>query len=240
MENENVMDFKGIRAKARQNLSGKWGLSIGVAAVAALLGGLITGNSFLPELEKKFEMEPGWSIGLDHQLMTAIMAAVLSISLVVIIAAIAISIVSGAVELGYAQFLLKQHDGKDIAFRDLFSQFYRFGQGFAQHFLRSLYVFLWMLLLIVPGIIKAYSYAMTPFIMADHPELSASEAITRSKEMMVGHKLELFVLDLTFIGWVILCALTMNLGYLFLNPYTNAAYAVFYRQISGQQRYIDV
>lgn len=232
MENENVMDFKGIRATARGNLTGKWGISIGVAAVAAILGGLIAGVSFLPEVTRNFEdlssMDPRALAGL------------LGLSLGSGLLGLVVFIIGGAIELGYAHFLLKQHDGKDLAFNDLFSQFYRFGQGFTQQFLRGLYTFLWMLLFIIPGIVKGFSYAMTPFIMADHPELTASEAINRSKEMMNGHKWELFVLDLTFIGWNILCVLTMNLGHLFLNPYKNAAYAVFYRQISGQKRYYEM
>jgi len=236
MENENEMDFKGIRATARRNLTGKWGISIGVAAVACLLGGLLTGTSFLPEITKRLEDTPQLLENLNPQ----VLFTVLGISIGSGLLGLVIFLIGGTIELGYAQFLLKQHDGKELAFSDLFSQFYRFGQGFAQNFLRGLYVFLWMLLLIVPGIIKAYSYAMTPFIMADHPELSASEAINRSKEMMEGHKLELFVLELTFFGWSILCALTMNLGRLFLNPYINASYAVFYRQISGQKRYYEM
>lgn len=231
MENENVMDFKGIRATAREKLAGKWGISIGVAAVACLLGGLITGGSFLPEITRKYEDASQLLYNANPQVLLHVLGISIGASLIGLV----IFLIRGTLELGYAHFLLKQHDGKEIAFRDLFSQFYRFGQGFTQHFLRSLYVFLWMLLLIVPGIIKAFSYAMTPFIMTDHPELSASEAITRSREMMDGHKLELFVLDLTFIGWAILCALTMNLGYLFLNPYKNAAYTAFYRQISAQK-----
>lgn len=233
MENENMMDFKAIRATARRNLTGKWGISIGVAAVACLLGGLITGSSFLPELTRRFE---------DSQELLSnpqLLGSFLGISVSATLLGLVTFLIGGTIELGYAQFLLKQHDGQDTVFNDLFSQFYRFGQGFAQHFLRVLYVFLWMLLFIIPGIVKGYSYAMTPFIMADHPELSASQAINRSKEMMNGHKLELFVLDLTFIGWAILCALTMNLGNLFLNPYRNASYAVFYRQIAGQNRYCE-
>lgn len=234
MENENIMDFKSIRATARQKLSGKWGISIGVAVVACLLGGMITGSDFLPDVTAKLD-EVNFS-SLDPRLL----AYALGISVGVGLLGLVQFIIGGAIQLGHAQFLLKQHDGKEVAFSDLFSQFYRFGQGFAQHFLRSLYIFLWTLLLIVPGIIKAFSYAMTPFIMADHLELSASEAINQSKAMMNGHKTELFVLNLTFIGWAILCALTFNIGNIFLNPYKNAAYAVFYRQISGQKRYSEL
>ena len=100
-----------------------------------------------------------------------------------------------------------------------------------------MYTFLWSLLLIVPGIIAALRYAMTPFIMAEHPELTASEGIQRSKELMEGHKMDLFILELTFLGWDILCALTLNIGNLALNPYKNAALAVFYRNITSRQRY---
>ena len=73
--------------------------------------------------------------------------------------------------------------------------------------------------------------------MADHPELTASEAIDRSKELMDGHKGELFILHLTFIGWDLLASLTLNLGNIALNPYKNAAHAAFYRQIQAQQQY---
>ncbi len=236
MENESVMDFKGIRATAREKLAGKWGISIGVAVVACLLGGMITGSDFLPDVTTKLDELPTLLSSWDPRLL----AGVLGLSAGAGLLGLVVFLIGGTIQLGYAQFLLKQHDGKGLSFQDLFSQFYRFGQGFAQGFLRGLYVFLWSLLLVIPGIVKSYSYAMTPFIMTDHPELSASDAINRSKEMMNGHKWNLFVLDLTFIGWAILCVLTLNLGNLFLNPYVNAAYAVFYRQISGQRRYSEL
>ena len=146
-------------------------------------------------------------------------------------------ILGGVIQLGYAKHLLKQHDRQDTSVSDLFSEFERFGQGFAQKFLRGLYCFLWGLLFIIPGIVKSYSYAMTPFILAEHPQLTAQEAISASKDMMEGHKWELFVLRLTFIGWNIVAALTMNIGNLVLNPYKNAAEAAFYREISRQPRF---
>lgn len=218
-----------IRATARKKLAGKWAIAIGVAAVASLLGGLITGTSFLPEITMQIDNMMDLLYQLDPRLLTRVFGGFLSSSLI----SLAIFLVSGTIQLGYTQFLLKQHDEQETSFNDLFSQFHRFGQGFAQKFLRGLYIFLWSLLLVVPGIIKRLGYAMTPFIMTDHPELTASEAITRSKEMMDGHKWDLFVLNLTFIGWIILCLLTLNLGFLALNPYMNAAYAAFYREISN-------
>ena len=92
---------------------------------------------------------------------------------------------------------------------------------------------LWSLLFIIPGIVKGYAYSMTPFIMAENPDMSANDAITASRQLMDGHKGELFMLDLTFIGWDLLAALTFNLGHLALNPYRNAAHAAFYKDLTA-------
>lgn len=227
------MDTKEIRRQARAHLQGNWGLSIGVSVVACLLGGLLTGMSFIPEISYWKQLDflqngdisrlfsESWEIveGFRIEFQNGILG-------------LASFLIGGVLQLGYARFLLRHHDGKPTEFNDLFSQFDRFGTGFAQHFLRSLYTLLWSLLLIIPGIIAALSYAMTPFILEEHPDLTASEAIRRSKELMRGHKTDLFILELTFIGWSLLCILTLNLGHIALNPYKNAAYAVFYREIT--------
>ncbi len=216
------MESKFFRTQARERLAGHWGISIGIAALAALLGGLIVGGSFLPEIEYETE-----NLELFAQL-----TGTLGISFSVL--GLAQFILGGVLQLGYAKFLLKQFDEQECAFNVLFSEFDRFGVGFAQAFLRGLYTVLWSLLFIIPGIIAGYRYAMTPFILAEYPDLSASEAIERSKAMMDGHKGELFFLDLSFIGWALLAALSMNVGNLLLNPYRNAAYAAFYRDLCVQ------
>lgn len=87
-------------------------------------------------------------------------------------------------------------------------------------FLRDLFLALWLLLFIIPGLIKAYSYRMVPYIIADNPEMSALDAITKSRVMMKGHKWNAFVLDLSFLGWLILSGLTAGiLGIFYVNPY---------------------
>ena len=92
----------------------------------------------------------------------------------------------------------------------------------------------------IPGVVKSSSYAMTPFILAEHPEMTASAAIDASKAMMDGHKMDLFLLQLTFIGWELLSGLTLGIGHLFLNPYRNAATAVFYENLKkGAQPQTD-
>lgn len=97
----------------------------------------------------------------------------------------------------------------------------------------SILISLWALLLVVPGIIKAFSYAMTPYILEENPELSASEAIHRSRFMMRGHKFDLFWLYLGFLGWFLLCLLTAGIGFLWLAPYMEAAQAAFYQDVKA-------
>lgn len=230
------MVYSDIRARARASLAGKWAQAIGVCLVAFVLGGAMTASNFLPQITFKWHGE----ITSLEDAMTALTTLSRSFGNTTIsIGALGLVefILGGVIQLGYAKYLLKQHHGQETSISDLFSEFERFGQGFAQKFLRSLYTFLWSLLFIIPGFVKSLSYAMTPYIMADHPNLTASEAIERSKEMMDGHKWELFVLHLTFIGWNLLAALSLNIGHLVLNPYKNAAEAAFYREIAGYPKY---
>lgn len=99
--------------------------------------------------------------------------------------------------------------------------------------LSTIYIFLWTLLLIIPGIIKSYSYALTPYILVEHPEMSANEAIEESMRLMDGHKFDLFYLQLSFIGWAILSILSLGLGVFWLIPYQMTAQAAFYRDIKN-------
>lgn len=101
-------------------------------------------------------------------------------------------------------------------------------------FLMMIFVCLWSLLFIVPGIIKAFAYALTPYILVDKPELSANQAIDLSKAMMKGHKFDLFWLSLSFIGWMILCIPTLGLGLFWLLPYMTTATAAFYEDVKAE------
>ena len=224
---DSYMTSSELSAVARQNLEGTWGISVGVALVASLLGGSMAGAGS----NVNFNVSEENIRNLPPVFWTVLLPLV-SVAGLLSLAAL---ILGGTVELGYAKFLLKQHDRKELQFSDLFSQFERFGTGFAQKFLRILFIMLWTLLLIIPGIVKGLSYAMTPFILEEHPEMTASQAIKASMQLMDGHKMDLFILGLSFIGWSLLACLTMGIGFLFLNPYMNAAYAAFYRDISRKQ-----
>ena len=221
------MDPKILRHRARMHLSGNWAVSVGVAAIACLLGGMMVGSMFFPKWEiqlQEYTFEALKNLNFNNFHMR--LGSWNHVGLVAFI-------LGGVVQLGYAQFLLMQQDGENPSFSILFSQFHRFGQGFAQRFLRDLYTCLWTFLLVIPGIVKGISYSMTPFILAEHPEMSAQDAIRMSMDLMDGHKMDYFWLCLTFFGWDLLAVLTLNIGYLLLNPYRNAAIAAFYRELTA-------
>ena len=99
-------------------------------------------------------------------------------------------------------------------------------------FLKNLFTVLWTLLFIVPGIVKAYAYRLVPYILEERPELTGTQAITLSRQMMKGHKWDAFVLDLSFLGWILLSALTAGiLGVFYVLPYINATDAELYEAV---------
>ena len=109
------------------------------------------------------------------------------------------------------------------------------GDNIVLGILQTIFIFLWSLLFIIPGIVKSYSYAMSYFIKIDHPELSASDCITASRKMMKGHKFDLFYLHLSFIGWFLLSIFTFGIGLLWLCPYVDVATAAFYNDLKAEQ-----
>ena len=218
------MNSSDLRYQARQTLAGKWGIAVLAGFLAALLGGLVVGNGAGLDLNlEEEELRHIPRVLLPYIMMLASIGGILGIVRF---------IVGGPVKLGYCRFLLKMHDGEDAQVGDLFSRFDRFGDGFCLELLTSLYIILWSLLFIIPGFIKAYAYAMAPFILEENPNMTPSEAIKASRELMDGHKFELFCLYWSFFGWALLSVLTLGIGSLWLNPYMNAATAAFYRSIA--------
>lgn len=134
----------------------------------------------------------------------------------------------------YMVFYDVLHERK-VVINTLFGGFNDYMRVWGTMLLMSVYTFLWTLLLIVPGIIKACSYAMTPFILREQPELSYNAAIEKSMAMMEGNKMKFFLLCLSFIGWALLCVLTLGIGCLFLVPYVYTSYVAFYEDLKSQQ-----
>lgn len=111
---------------------------------------------------------------------------------------------------------------------DVFKGFEHFWPSFKITFLIGLYTLLWSLLFVIPGIIKGFSYSQAMYIIADNPNMRARDAIRLSSQMMDGHKMDLFILQLSFIGWAILGVFTLGLLYIWLEPYMQATYTNFY------------
>jgi uncharacterized membrane protein len=143
-------------------------------------------------------------------------------------------VIGGPLTMGITFIFLKVYNREAFELGQLFDGFKDFSRTFTAYLLIAIYVFLWMLLLIVPGIIAALGYSMTFFIMAEDPNIAASDAMRRSKEMMFGHKTELFMLGLSFLGWAILASIPFGIGWLWLESYIYASFTIFYKRIKGE------
>lgn len=114
---------------------------------------------------------------------------------------------------------------------DAFAGFDDFWTAFKAQLLVAVFTFLWSLLFVIPGIIKSFSYSQTMLIVAENKGISAREALNRSKAMMEGHKIDLFVLSLSFIGWGLLCGITFGIAYIWVGPYMQATMVNFYNDL---------
>lgn len=145
-------------------------------------------------------------------------------------------IIGGPLELGLIAYFLKLKRQGDAQLEVLFQGFRQFESSLVVYIVRMVFVLLWSLLLIVPGIIAALRYSMALYILHDNPELSGTDAINKSKEMMEGFKSKLFGLYLSFIGWGVLCLLTIGVGFLWLFPYIKASEAHFYEELKNRRQ----
>ena len=167
-------------------------------------------------------------------LCTLLYAAVASMASSIPVAGLLVSAPLGfGLSVAYLQYVRGEAEEDNLVTRP-FAVFNHYGRWLGASLLVALFVFLWSLLLVIPGIVKAYSYAMTPYIIEEYPELSSTEAIHRSRMMMRGHKFDLFWLWLSFIGWMFLCILTAGIGFLWLCPYMETAQAAFYQDVKAE------
>ena len=151
------------------------------------------------------------------------------------------SLLVGLPAYGFAILMLAVFRGaEEVDLGVLFAGFQEYSRILTTKLLQAVYTFLWSLLLLIPGIIKHYSYAMTDYILKDEPELCNNAAIERSMAMMEGNKMKLFLLDLSFIGWAILCLFTFGIGFFVLQPYVQVSHAAFYEDLKAQQGGINI
>lgn len=226
-------DFRSI---ARKSLKGFWGLSVGVTLVASLLGGAGDSSStvtFQQIVDRSSESDALYfSDALNAFLASpAFKAAMVFFSLVGLL----FLLIGGAVELGLNRYSLDLVTRQNPpAFRTLFSRFCIWGKAFGLRIVASLFILLWSLLFIIPGIVASYRYALAPYLMAENPSIGIMEAIQRSKELMRGNKGRLFCLQFSFFGWYLLGALTLGIGTLWVAPYRKTAETAFYLDVTGR------
>ena len=139
-----------------------------------------------------------------------------------------------SIDLGIIMIYLNMVKGDRPDIGRMFDGFQNIGPCVILQLLTKLFTFLWSLLFLIPGIIKGLSYSMGMYILAEHPEMTSMEALNESKRIMVGHKGELFILYLSFIGWALLAAPTFGLIYIWLIPYVRMTTTNFYNSIKPQ------
>ena len=169
-------------------------------------------------------------------LIVAVISCVASwvLGLIPVVGSIAAAvIVTPAFALSMVRVYLNVVAGGQPQAADAFSGFDDFWAAFKVNFLVGLYTFLWSLLFVIPGIVKMYAYSMSMYILAENKGKSAKECINESKAMTDGHKMDLFVLGLSFFGWVLLCAITFGIAGIWVVPYINATYANAYKSLKG-------
>lgn len=125
------------------------------------------------------------------------------------------------------------NENKTPVIADIFYGYSDFGSSVLVVIITALFTFLWSLLFIIPGIVKAISYSQAYYIVAENKGMPAIEAINRSKAMMHGHKMDYFVLQLSFIGWELLGVITFGIAFIWIAPYMNATYANFYNSVKA-------
>lgn len=238
------------RAAAREALRGRWLMAVLVGLVASILTGggasAVTEPAFSLTLNLDSGNYPDFSgaaSGLPPELYYAFTAAAGVFMAVAAVLAIVFLLIGGSVLAGYAQFNMKMANREPAGFTDLFA-FFRPGEilrcfltNLIQTVITVAATLIGALLFIIPGIVAAiwltYSFRMTFYILADHPEYGPWQAVKTSYDMMRGHKFRLFCLDFSFIGWSLLCGLTCGIGNLFLTPYVSSAESIFYLELAG-------
>lgn len=201
------MGSSELKAKAREQLRGRWALAVITILVASIFTGLLTSNR---ELIKRGLFTVSISFSIFYILF------------------------GGVIIAGKSRFLLNMTiDKKTAMFTDLFSQFNIYLKTTGLNLLIMLATTIGFFLLIIPGIIISYMYSQAFYILVENPEKTVFQCMEESRHMMIGHKFDLFCVQLSFIGWIILGAITCGIGFLWVNPYLELTCTNFYLSIKN-------
>ena len=179
------------------------------------------------------------NIGMLFLCGLIIFGIALACAFIPMVGGVASFLVTPPLSLGVCMIYLGLTEGKKAEVGTLFQGFQSFGKSIWLTILVAVFTFLWTLLLYIPGINKGLSYSMAFYVLADNPEMTAREALRESKEIMHGHKWELFVLQLSFILWMILGLFTLGFAYIYVIPYMSTTVANFYQKIKRQPQVVE-
>lgn len=207
-----------IKFRAKDSLKGHWPMAIGATVIVGILSGIF--GSINARIN--FALEVG---GDGSLFFASFLTQILAICFI------------SPLTLGILSFFTKISRNQFVELAEVFGKFKTIWlKSIGLNLWISLKILLWSLLLVIPGIIASISYSMAFYIMAEDEQVGINQAVEISKVMMQGYKMQYFVLQLSFIGWAILCSIPCFLGYLWLIPYMQTTMANFYNKVSANYR----
>ncbi|MGT2637472.1 DUF975 family protein [Streptococcus ratti] len=217
-----------LKMQAKERLRGNWAYAVGLYALPNLTISALVWACMLIVAVLVASLDV--AVGEEAAVLTEVPLCIL-IGLAMFVVSL---IVTVGITLGFLDFFRGKRPTYTEASTYLLKEG-RFGKFFPTNLVMLIFIYLWSLLFVIPGIIKTYSYCMTNYILKDKLEkgesVTVTQAITESRQLMDGHKWEYFVLQLSFLGWAILANLTAGIGYLWLIPYIQTTTAAFYQNL---------
>lgn len=228
-----MLTSKELRVKAWNSLKGKyWRAFLVILVMSLLASGGISLQTSSQTLTDALNLVDPSEMDAEMELGAAVVGTIAAVMAAV---GMAISLfVGNAADVGLAHYFVRNVETKP-SFADAFYGFkVKYFRNIGTLLLVGIKLALWSLLLVVPGIIKSFEYAIIPYILADDAEITSREAFRKAKEMMMGNKWRLFKLNFSFFGWFVLCVVTCGVGTPFLLPYVSAANAEFYADLKNK------
>lgn len=229
-----MFDIAEVKTRGREAFKKNYWPCVG----ASILLSIVTaGSAWMTTSQANSSSIDLQTTGLTNAETAALAMALLSLMMVSLVVSVVLHIfLSNPLKVGCNRFFKANVENPPASFGTISEGFGNYLHVFLTLFLSDLFIALWSLLLIVPGVMKAYSYRLVPFIIKDNPELGSMEVLKRSEEMMKGNRWQAFLFDLSFLGWWLLSAITLNIaGVFYVQPYYNNANAALYLSLRDQR-----
>ncbi len=224
-----------LKSRGKQAFRANYWQSVAVSFVMAIFAGG-TASAASNRVQSTTSEVTVEGAGVSPEQAAFLAAVVLGVIFTVgIVGSIVHALLANPIEVGGRRFFEKNANDPTTQFNTMFEGFQDYGRVLVTMLIRDVFILLWTLLLIIPGVMKAYSYRLVPYLVKDRPELSPMEVLAESETLMRGNRWQAFVMDLSFLGWLLLGVVTLNLGNIFwTNPYMNATDAALYQELTGR------